>query len=55
AEEIARTLVGSIGLVLAIPLTTIIAAAVVTAQPGSPQRHRHVPEPGGHGHAHGPT
>lgn len=31
AEEVARTLVGSIGLVLAIPLTTIIAALVVTA------------------------
>lgn len=31
AEEIARTLVGSIGLVLAIPLTTAIAAVVVTA------------------------
>ena len=29
AEEVARTLVGSIGLVLAIPLTTAIAAWVV--------------------------
>ncbi|MGN8245784.1 YibE/F family protein [Cellulomonas soli] len=29
AEEVARTLVGSIGLVLAIPLTTIVAAVVV--------------------------
>ena len=31
AEEIVRTLVGAIGLVLAIPLTTAIAAGVVTA------------------------
>lgn len=30
AEEIVRTLVGSIGLVLAIPLTTAIAALVAT-------------------------
>src|SRR5262249_10067076 len=30
AEEIVRTLVGSIGLVLSVPLTTFIAAAVVT-------------------------
>ncbi|EYR63734.1 YibE/F family protein [Actinotalea ferrariae CF5-4] len=33
AQEIARTLVGSIGLVLAIPLTTAIAAVVVTRLP----------------------
>ncbi|HEY0119633.1 MAG TPA: YibE/F family protein [Cellulomonas sp.] len=31
AEEVARTLVGSLGLVLAIPLTTMIAALVVTS------------------------
>jgi uncharacterized membrane protein len=31
AEEIVRTLVGSIGLVLAIPVTTIVAALVVTS------------------------
>ncbi|WP_250444209.1 YibE/F family protein [Actinotalea sp. C106] len=46
AEEIARTLVGSIGLVLAIPLTTAIAALVVTTQaalaPGEQGGHRHV-------------
>jgi uncharacterized membrane protein len=30
AEEVVRTLVGSIGLVLAVPLTTLLAAAVVT-------------------------
>ncbi|RHA44120.1 YibE/F family protein, partial [Cellulomonas rhizosphaerae] len=33
AEEVARTLVGSIGLVLAIPLTTAIAALVVHSAP----------------------
>nr|WP_308121847.1 YibE/F family protein [Actinotalea ferrariae] len=38
AEEIARTLVGSIGLVLAIPLTTLIAAVVVTAGPAHGRR-----------------
>lgn len=31
AEEVARTLVGSIGLVLAIPLTTVVAALVVSS------------------------
>lgn len=40
AEEIARTLVGSIGLVLAIPLTTAIAAAVVTTETPGRRRHR---------------
>ena len=39
AEEVARTLVGSIGLTLAIPLTTAIAVAVLTA--GGPPRSRH--------------
>lgn len=58
AEEIVRTLVGSIGLILAIPVTTLIAALVVTAgrprtaperpdepfgPPGEPVRDR--PEP----------
>ena len=33
AEEIVRTLVGSIGLVLAIPITTAVAALVVSASP----------------------
>ena len=55
AEEIARTLVGSIGLVLAIPLTTAIAALVVTAAPaGRGRRHVAEPEPS-HGHPHGVT
>jgi uncharacterized membrane protein len=44
AEEIVRTLVGSIGLVLTIPLTTVIAAAVATslrppAARDTPSRH----------------
>ena len=38
AEEVARTLVGSIGLVLAIPLTTVIAALVVTSSHHPAQR-----------------
>jgi uncharacterized membrane protein len=33
AEEVVRTLVGSIGLVLAVPLTTHLAAVVVTRAP----------------------
>ena len=46
AAEIVRTLAGSIGLVLAIPLTTAIAALVVSSDAGRPSRHRHrVPEP----------
>ncbi len=50
AEEIARTLVGSIGLVLAIPLTTAIAAVVaVAAPPGA----RHTLAEDGAGHSHG--
>lgn len=40
AEEIARTAVGSIGLVLAIPLTTFIAVLVATARPVRWPRHR---------------
>ena len=33
AEEIVRTVAGSIGLMLSVPLTTVIAAAVVKAEP----------------------
>lgn len=41
AGEIVRTLAGSVGLVLAIPLTTAIAALVVAADPDRPvPRHR---------------
>lgn len=37
AEEIVRTLVGSIGLVASVPVTTVLAALVVSAdRPGSP-------------------
>lgn len=52
-----RTMVGSIGLVLAIPLTTAIAALVVTrAGAGASARHRDPSADGhavhgGHGHA----
>ena len=41
AGEIVRTLVGSIGLVLAIPLTTTIAALVATTDPVTAPRQRH--------------
>jgi uncharacterized membrane protein len=53
AEEIVRTFVGSIGLVLAIPLTTAIAAVVVTVSgaPGVPGGGRHRVG-AGHAHAH---
>ena len=36
AEEVVRTLVGSIGLVLAVPLTTALAAMVVTSAAARP-------------------
>lgn len=49
AEEITRTAAGSIGLVLAIPLTTIIAALVVTAGPVTRGRHAIAD---GHAHHH---
>ena len=52
AEEIARTLVGSIGLVLAIPLTTAIAAAVVTAQPVAAADRTAATAAGHHGVTH---
>jgi uncharacterized membrane protein len=35
AEEIVRTLVGSIGLVASVPLTTVLAALVVSADRGN--------------------
>jgi len=38
AEEIVRTLVGSIGLILAIPVTTVVAALIVTAGRSVPKR-----------------
>ncbi len=45
AEEVVRTLVGSIGLVLAIPITTAIAVAVVKAT-GAARWAEPEPEPG---------
>ncbi len=54
AEEIARTAVSSIGLVLAIPITTAIGALVVTTLPAARARGgRHSDSPVPHGHGHG--
>nr|WP_247602152.1 YibE/F family protein [Cellulomonas denverensis] len=50
AEEIVRTCVSSIGLVLAVPLTTLIAA-VVAAVPGAAGAGRHRDRAHGHTHA----
>ena len=51
AEEIARTAVSSIGLVLAIPLTTAIGAVVVTSVPAARIRAGHgAGGPGSHSH-----
>lgn len=41
AEEVVRTLVGSIGLVLAVPLTTLIGAVVVASDGPRPRRATH--------------
>ncbi|WP_308161045.1 YibE/F family protein [Cellulomonas sp. GbtcB1] len=54
AEEIVRTMVSSIGLVLAIPLTTGIAALVVTRAGASPARHA-APDTHAHAHVHAVT
>jgi uncharacterized membrane protein len=45
AEEVVRTLVGSIGLVLAIPLTTAIAAALTPAPVGAAAAGEGEPDP----------
>lgn len=45
AVELVRMLVGSIGLVMSVPITTMLAATILTAQDAE---HAH-----GHGHAHG--
>ncbi len=42
AEEIVRTLVSSIGLIVAIPLTTAIAVALVHVAPARARRHRSI-------------
>ncbi|WP_405643766.1 YibE/F family protein [Streptomyces uncialis] len=51
AEEIVRTLVGSIGLVASVPVTTALAALVVSAdrEPPTPLPARTVPSPTGRG------
>lgn len=50
AEEIVRTLVGSIGLVASVPVTTALAALVASTdktKPGTPNRAGEQPEPAG--------
>ena len=47
AQEIVRTLAGAMGLILAIPFTTAIAARVALAQPADSLRPA-----AGHSHAH---
>ncbi|MFG2384090.1 YibE/F family protein [Streptomyces avermitilis] len=50
AEEIVRTLVGSIGLVASVPVTTALAALVVSAdRPGTPAPAAAAPARGGRG------
>jgi len=49
AVELVKTMVGSLGLLVAVPLTTVIAAASVIGSGGSGHRPGHG---GGHGHAH---
>ncbi|SHN29099.1 YibE/F family protein [Actinacidiphila paucisporea] len=50
AEEIVRTLVGSIGLVAAVPLTTVLAALVVNADRHPEPTARPAPSGGAHRH-----
>lgn len=50
AEEVVRTLVASIGLVLAIPITTVIGALLAARVDHVP--HQVVAELAGHGHSH---
>jgi len=40
AEEVVRTLAGSVGIVAAVPVTTIVAALIASREPISPSRHR---------------
>jgi len=49
AVEVVRTLVGSLGLIAAVPITTALAAALVVAEPRA--AHSEAPATG---HAHGP-
>jgi uncharacterized membrane protein len=41
AEEIVATLVGSIGLILAVPITTVLAALLAVRMPGAALRDTH--------------
>ncbi len=50
AVEVVRTLVGSIGLIAAVPLTTALAAGLVLAEPEAAAREAVL---GGLGHSHG--
>jgi uncharacterized membrane protein len=50
AVEVVRTLVGSIGLIAAVPLTTALAAGLVLGEPAAAAREARL---GGHTHAHG--
>ncbi len=52
AVEVVRTLVGSIGLIAAVPLTTALAAAMVLAEPEASARETVAP---GHSHADAPA
>jgi uncharacterized membrane protein len=51
AVEIVRTLVGSIGLIAAVPLTTALAAGIVLGDPAAAEREALLG--GGHSHGHG--
>lgn len=44
AQEVVRTLVGAIGIVAAVPLSTALAAALVAVAPPSPTKGRHARE-----------
>lgn len=48
AVEVVRTLVGSLGLIAAVPVTTFLAAALAVGDPAA------VANDPGHGHTHGP-
>jgi uncharacterized membrane protein len=45
AEEVVRTLVGSVGLIASVPVTTALAALVVTHGDDGPPRRRRTPRP----------
>ncbi len=57
AEEIVKTLVGSLGLILAVPVTTLLAATLAvrrSREDVAASRERHgIADPTGHGHRHG--